>query len=160
LRVLHISTFDAGGAAGAMRRWHSHLGNAGVESRVLCFQKNLGAAEIFSPSVPSDRIESIKSRATQKRWIDESRTGFSDNFFSQAFFSSPLVGEPLIEWADLLHVHWISRSFNLFHLAELAGRGKPIVLTPHDLWTVTGGCHYPAGCEEFRSACRTCPSRR
>jgi glycosyltransferase involved in cell wall biosynthesis len=140
-----------------MLRWHSHLRKAGVESRVLSFQKTRDEPEIFLPSVPLDRTEAIKSRATQERWIDRSRTSFSDNFFSQPFFADPLFREELVDWADLLHIHWISRSLNVSHLVDLAGVGKPLVLTPHDLWTVTGGCHYPGGCEKFHEICGACP---
>ena len=140
-----------------MLRWHSHLRRAGFESRVLCFQKSSDHPEIFSPSLAPDRTEAIKSRATQKRWIDDCRTSFSDNFFSQPFFANPLLREELVEWADVVHIHWISRALNLSHLADLAAIGKPLVLTPHDLWSVTGGCHYPAGCEQFRQSCRACP---
>jgi glycosyltransferase involved in cell wall biosynthesis len=157
LKVLHVSTFDTGGAANAMLRWHSHLLNAGVASRVLCFQKSLDHSEVLSPAHSADRIEAIKSRATQERWIDNCRASFSDNFFSQPFFASPLLREELVHWADVLHIHWVSRSFSLSHLADLAVVGKPLVLTPHDLWTVTGGCHYPAGCEQFRDNCCACP---
>jgi glycosyltransferase involved in cell wall biosynthesis len=140
-----------------MLRWHSHLLKAGVESRVLCFQKSADNPEVFSPSVPPDRIEATKSRATQERWIDDCRTSFSDNFFSQPFFANRLLCEELADWADVLHLHWISRALNLSNLVDLAAVGKPLVLTPHDLWSVTGGCHYPAGCQQFRESCRVCP---
>jgi glycosyltransferase involved in cell wall biosynthesis len=157
MRVLHVSTFDTFGAARAMLRWHSGLNEAGVESRVLCFQKSVDASDIFSPSSSPDRTEAIKSQATQERWIDQCRTRFSDNFFSQPFYADPLIGEKLVDWAEVLHIHWISRSLNISHLAHWARKGKPLVLTPHDLWTVTGGCHYSAGCKKYRERCQSCP---
>jgi glycosyltransferase involved in cell wall biosynthesis len=140
-----------------MLRWHSHLQKADIETRVLCFQKGLDDPEILGPSQRPIRTAAIKSRATQERWIDDCRTSFSDNFFSQPFFANPLLREEPVDWADVLHIHWISRALNVSHLADLAAIGKPLVLTPHDLWSVTGGCHYPAGCQQFRESCRACP---
>jgi len=31
------------------------------------------------------------------------------------------------------------------------------VLTPHDLWAVTGGCHYPKDCDGYLKECVNCP---
>ena len=157
MKVLHISTFDTGDAARATLRWHAELKEAGVDSRVLCFQKRSDDSDVFAPSLLADRTESIKSRATQERWIDRCRTSYSDNFFSHPFYAHRLIGEELVEWAEVLHFHWISRSFDISSLVELSSRGKALVLTPHDLWTITGGCHYPASCQKFRESCRACP---
>src|SRR5271166_2646686 len=111
MRILHLSTSDTGGAARAMLRWHEQLKGAGVDSRVLCFRKSLDHSDIFEPSLLPDRTESIKSQATQERWIDRCRTNFSDCLFSQPFYAQPLVGEELIDWAEILHIHCITQSF-------------------------------------------------
>ena len=42
-------------------------------------------------------------------------------------------------------------------LERLAAMGKRIVLTLHDEWMFTGGCHYSFGCEGFVSSCEQCP---
>jgi hypothetical protein len=157
MRVLHISTADTGSAAQAMMHWHACLKEAGVESRVLCFQKSLDDPDIFEPALLPDRTEAIKSQATQERWIDRCRTSFSDSLFSQAFYAQPLIGEELTDWAEILHIHSVSRSFDISHFSALAAKGKALVLTPHDSWTITGGCHSTSGCEKFREGCQACP---
>ena len=140
-----------------MMRWHKCLKEEGVDSRVLCFQKSLNDSDVFQPSLLPGRVEAIKSRATQERWIDRCRTTFSDSLFSQAFYAQPLIGEELVEWAEILHIHTVSRAFDISHFTDLATKGKALVLTPHDLWTITGGCHGTSGCEKFRSGCHACP---
>ncbi|MCP5108397.1 MAG: glycosyltransferase, partial [bacterium] len=35
--------------------------------------------------------------------------------------------------------------------------GKPVVWTLHDQWSFTGGCHYSAGCDKYKTRCTRCP---
>jgi hypothetical protein len=140
-----------------MMGWHACLKEAGVESRVLCIQKSLNDPDIFEPALLLDRTESMKSQATQERWIDRCRTSFSDSLFSQAFYAQPLTGEELTDWAEILHIHSVSRGFDISQFSDLAAKGKALILTPHDSWTITGGCHSTAGCEKFREGCQACP---
>ena len=158
MKVLHVSTFgESGGAARAMLRWHRRLLLDGFESRVLCFESKKNEATISVLSKPRDSTESAKAWVSQRKWIDQSRTSFSDNFFSQAFFDCRISGEEWVEWADVIHIHWISRFLNLEDLAQIRLRGKPIVATPHDLWFFTGGCHYPSSCRQYGELCMECP---
>ncbi len=63
-----------------------------------------------------------------------------------------------VQEADVLHLHWINFGFlSLNNLKQLFALGKPIVWTMHDLWAVTGGCHYPSGCTNFEKSCGNCP---
>jgi glycosyltransferase involved in cell wall biosynthesis len=63
-----------------------------------------------------------------------------------------------VEEADVLHLHWVNFGFlSLNNLKQLFALGKPIVWTMHDLWAVTGGCHYPSACTNFEKSCGSCP---
>lgn len=42
-------------------------------------------------------------------------------------------------------------------MQALAAIRKPIVWTLHDMWAMTGGCHYAGDCTAFMRRCGTCP---
>lgn len=56
---------------------------------------------------------------------------------------------------DVVHLHWVQNSFIPFH--NFARIQQPLVMTIHDTWTFTGGCHYPRGCEQYTAGCAQCP---
>ncbi|MBL8703702.1 MAG: glycosyltransferase, partial [Rhodospirillales bacterium] len=57
---------------------------------------------------------------------------------------------------DLVHLHGVGRgAAPIESLAQLAA--YPLVWTLRDLWVLTGGCHYTAGCERYLAGCGACP---
>ena len=56
---------------------------------------------------------------------------------------------------DIVHLHWIAKSFMDLH--KLIYIKKPIVWTLHDVWPITGGCHCNMGCEKWENGCGSCP---
>lgn len=62
-----------------------------------------------------------------------------------------LLGHPLVEEADIIHLHWINQGFlSLRDIERLVKQNKPIVWTMHDMWPCTGICHHARDCESFR----------
>jgi glycosyltransferase involved in cell wall biosynthesis len=58
---------------------------------------------------------------------------------------------------DLIHVHNLHGDyFDLTALAP-ASRSRPVVITLHDEWLMTGHCAYTLGCERWRESCGQCP---
>lgn len=58
---------------------------------------------------------------------------------------------------DVLNFHWATMMVTVSEILELANRGKRIVLTMHDFFYATGGCHYQAGCDGQGRGCIHCP---
>lgn len=58
---------------------------------------------------------------------------------------------------DLIHLHSTYNLLNSQGLIDLIESGKKIVVTLHDQRWFTGGCHYSAACEKFKSGCTNCP---
>jgi glycosyltransferase involved in cell wall biosynthesis len=58
---------------------------------------------------------------------------------------------------DLIHAHNLHGDY--FDLAALAtaSRSRPVVVTLHDEWLMTGHCACTLGCERWRDACGRCP---
>ncbi len=69
-----------------------------------------------------------------------------------------VIKQPVVQEADIIHLHWINQGFLfLSDLEKLIALGKPVVWTLHDLWPATAICHYPDKCEKYRSKCSQCP---
>ena len=68
-----------------------------------------------------------------------------------------LLGHPLVEEADIIHLHWINQGFlSLRDIERLVKLNKPIVWTMHDMWPCTGICHHARDCEKFQMICESC----
>jgi glycosyltransferase involved in cell wall biosynthesis len=59
---------------------------------------------------------------------------------------------------DIIHVHWHHRGFlGPRQLLKLAQK-HILLLTIHDHWLFTGGCHFPTQCKQHTKHCAKCPS--
>lgn len=58
---------------------------------------------------------------------------------------------------DVIHVHWLP---GVLRIEDLFAVKKNVVLTLHDYWLVTGGCHFPNGCVQYMTDCAKCPQAR
>ncbi len=59
---------------------------------------------------------------------------------------------------DLVHLHWVGHGFmSADFLLKL--NLKKLVITFHDYYFLTGGCHVPMECDKYVTECRNCPSR-
>jgi len=79
----------------------------------------------------------------------------SRHLFSTSFFGNPLQHATLGFQYDILHLHWIN--WATLNIEALSKCLRPIVWTFHDLWPMTGGCHYPGDCNRFVDHCGRCP---
>ena len=143
MNVVHLNTFDVGGAAVAALRLHNGLLKSGVDSTYLSLYKykfdNLNAFNYttFLKENFRERIVSSVRYRIQKA-IYKKIVGFNYPF-------SPYNthNHPFIEEADIIHLHWISQFVNVFSFFSAIKRTKkPIVWTLHDLNPITGGYHY------------------
>jgi glycosyltransferase involved in cell wall biosynthesis len=146
MNVLLLNTYAQGGAGVACRRLQSALRHIGLDAALLT-QDQLGLRWPFYAErlsfLPHERDASVR---------------FS---FSLANFGKDISRHPLVQAADVLHLHWVNQGFlSLDNVAQLARLGKPIVWTLHDMWAFTGGCHYSQGCTRYEAACGHCPCLR
>jgi hypothetical protein len=59
--------------------------------------------------------------------------------------------------ADIIHIHWVVNSgLSISQLIKLS-QNKTLVITLHDLNLVTGGCHTPINCLNYKENCENCP---
>jgi glycosyltransferase involved in cell wall biosynthesis len=157
MRVVHISTYDIdGGAARAAYRLHESLLGAGQQSTMLVRTRHSQDKSVQSFELRKNS-DSLFGSLIQKYYADYNRTELSTTCFSLGWPGQDLSSHPLVQAADIIHLHWVSDFVSPASLARLQALGKPLVWTLHDQRPFTGGCHYSAGCRQFEHDCRDCP---
>lgn len=67
-----------------------------------------------------------------------------------------------VDWCDVVHIHaahhWYIRWATLTEL--LRQKKKPVVITAHDWWLLTGRCGFVRDCTGWHRACGECGNRR
>lgn len=143
MKVLLLNTYAHGGAAVACLRLKGALEQSGVDAQMLSADQAGNRWPFYAERLsflPFERDKSVR---------------FS---FSLANFGKNLLDHPMVQEADVLHLHWINQGFlSLQGIQQLSLLGKPIVWTLHDMWAFTGGCHYSRGCDHFQQSCGLCP---
>jgi glycosyltransferase involved in cell wall biosynthesis len=65
--------------------------------------------------------------------------------------------ERRLEKDSLIHMHWIPGLANLNKILKRKNDNIKVVITLHDMWFFTGGCHFSNGCIQYESGCKKCP---
>jgi glycosyltransferase involved in cell wall biosynthesis len=77
--------------------------------------------------------------------------------FNPGVFGSDISKYPLIQQADIVHLHWVNFGFlSVSDISALTRLNKPVFWTLHDMWAFTGGCHHSGSCENFQHSCGGC----
>lgn len=155
MRILNVNTFDSeGGAARAVARLHQGLIMQGHES-IFFAQQHKGSSA--TPSDLSSRLKKVSTRAASA--LDSlpllayrRRTG---DLFSPAVMPDKLALEIHKTHPDIVHLHWLQKGF--VRSESLRDLQRPVVWTFHDMWPITGGCHYTGNCSRFVAGCGRCP---
>jgi glycosyltransferase involved in cell wall biosynthesis len=160
MRVLHIATFDRGGAGRSALRLHESLLACGQESSLLLCKK---AEESDRVHCMASDVAALATRQSilfdefQIWYINENRTELSNTYFSLNEQGIDISAHPWVQQADIINLHWVAGFLSPSSIASLQRLGKPIVWTIHDQRPFTGGCHFSAGCEKFKTDCSGCP---
>ncbi|MFM7191622.1 MAG: glycosyltransferase family 4 protein [Microcystaceae cyanobacterium] len=155
MKVLLLSTYDIfQGAARATYRLHRGLQQMGVESWLLVHKKFSDDPSVLAPrSAKEMAIAQMRARIAQlPLQFYPKRTA---SYFSPQWLPDRLAHQIQALNPDVINVHWTQAGF--MQLESLAKFQKPIVLTLHDLWPLTGGCHYTEGCDRYQTGCGQCP---
>lgn len=142
MKVLHVCTTDSGGAGIACLRLHEALLNNGVDSRVLVLIKSKENSKVFS--MYEHKLEFLFKKILNKIHILQllNKPKGPESFWTP-FSSHKIESHELIEWADIINLHWVAGflDYNSFFNAV----NKPIVWTLHDMLPFSGGYHYLEG---------------
>lgn len=155
MKVLHINTYDTGGAAIGAVRQHEALLAHGIDSKILFLKKNrenISQAYYYTGKKKSIFPRILRSTGFYKTEteIEKSRITKLGLPFSEGgsyeLFSSPyspyrdLYKHELVLEADLINIHWISEFIDFPSFFK--NINKPVVWTLHDMQPYMGGFHY------------------
>ena len=164
MNVVHFSFNADGGAGRAGRRTSLACQAAGLNSTFVCVEGTTeSATEIrlktrnSGSEAPEDWYGSFLESTIRWEFIPNHRTSVSNTLFSVPYPGVDLVNHRLLTAADVIHLHWPTWGVTPKAIASWLDAGRAIFWTLHDCWPMTGGCHYPAGCEQYKTLCMKCP---
>ncbi|AEE53261.1 glycosyltransferase [Haliscomenobacter hydrossis] len=137
------------------RRLHDEFMKVGISSSIVSLysnvqpsaeQHNLGKKEILVSRL-DNKVNDYLTRKADK----------SLGLFSYPIFGTNVTRLEQVKQADAIYLHWSHHGFlSLTNMEQLAKLGKPIIVILHDMWYLTGGCHYSFGCEKYQEKCQSC----
>lgn len=161
MKVALINTSDVrGGAARAAYRLHKGFLKCAIDTNILVRHKLSSDEKVFRvvPENPVEMDVNYNSlNLIQKNYIDKNRTDISNTIFNLPYPGYDLSHLSIVHDADIINLHWIANYQSPHTIRKLIDLGKPVVWTLHDQWAFTGGCHYSAGCNNYKTNCSNCP---
>lgn len=137
------------------RRLHDEFMKMGISSSIVSLysdvpgsneQHNLGKKERLVSRL-DNKVNDYLNRKGDKRL----------GLFSYPIFGTNVSRLEQVKQADAIYLHWSHHGFlNLTNMEQLAKLGKPIIIILHDMWYLTGGCHYSFDCEKYLQKCQSC----
>lgn len=157
MKVIHIVTYDKGGARNAALRLCKSLQKEGIDSEVYVFKKETN--EKLVNGVLKNKLSEYlyKVLRMMNLLIVKKINKNAINNFSLDMVSVGLENYSLIRDADIIQLHWINSGMVSYKtLLGLKKSGKPLVWTLHDMCPFTGGCHYSGDCDKYKKKCSEC----
>ena len=155
MKVVHLSTTDIVGGASRGAYWlHRALCDIGVDSVMLVDRKSSADDSVVETGNGARRL----LRAARARLDDIPLARYrktAESYWSVGWVPHRIERAVAALRPDVVHLHWINNGY--VPIDALARFGRPLVWTLRDMWSFTGGCHYTAGCERYRSGCGACP---
>ena len=156
MRVVFLSTSQLdGGAAIATHRYfdaYRYAGGDAIYASAHVRKPGPGIVELKHPALMRKLVKflfKLERKMTAKRKIP------NEGYWSVGRW--PRFNRRKIEKLkpDVLCINWINDDF--LSVKEIGKFKVPVVWVFHDLWAVTGGCHYPGSCKGFTTGCGNCP---
>ena len=158
---LHISTSDhRGGAARATCRLHEALLQNGISSRMLVFDKATYLPHIDRVLNLSSSLDTLKIRVGRKRnnWIVKRIKKDKNLVWNLNHTPTPIASVINRIAPSTIHIHWIGENF--IPITTFKKLQAKLIWTFHDMWGMTGGCHYAGACTRYINSCGHCPQLR
>ena len=163
MRILHLATDDTiGGAARAAYRQHTALRKYGVHSEMLVRHKHSNDTSVVQ-YVGNPGAGHRAARVLRRAWIScKEKQSRKDCRQIICGLNDPRADllrsvDRRIAEADIINIHKVEHFVDLPALLGRLPASKPVVITLHDLSSITGGCDYPGSCRRFEAACGCCP---
>lgn len=158
MRILLINTFERkGGPAIATYRLMEALKSSGIKAKMLVRDKQTDQVTV----VPLRKSWWKVWQFIWERLVIWMTNGFKRHNLMAvdiANTGTDITSLPEFTQADVIHLNWINQGMlSLNDLQKIFQSGKPVVWTLHDMWPITGICHYANECNRYQEACHSCP---
>lgn len=156
LKIVHLNTSGVGGAAIACHRLHDLMLQQGIQSNVI---------HLYDNCRRKSGCHSI-GYSGMRRYTNRLLYTFAQYdlkpeayvFNEMAPLACGVAHHPLVQEADVIYLHWVQGGFlSKSDFEEIASLGKPVFCFTHDMWWITGACHYVFDCEAYKTGCKQCP---
>lgn len=158
-KVFLLSRCDIdGGAAKAAYRLYKSLQLDGVDVEMIVDDKKSQDLGVKAPQALLQKIFiKVKSKLDLLPILLLYRLKPAETWGLSWFPFFSYLGNFAVKNKDnILHFHWISYgAFPLLYFFRL--RKYKIFWTMHDMWALTGGCHYSGTCDRYLTGCGNCP---
>ena len=153
MKIFHIAATRNSESSAAWRILQAQR-NLGLDAQALVHENRLNQINtlLFDENQSQSRYRSrakVNSAFNKFSHFGKRALPWSYNFFPAAGIESLKKLE-----FDILNIHWVPSVIDLDCLSQI---NKPIVITMHDVWPLTGGCHCNLDCSAWLSGCRVCP---
>ena len=153
MKILHINTYPQGGAYIAAKRHHEAMLKIGVDSKILTVKgENTSYNKVF-------RVKFYKRLFNKVRAVILAH--LSRHIINKGVWNWNAIGYDLskldiVKEADVIYLHWTNFFLNVHGIEQLLKSNKKIVFFLHDMWYMTGGCHYSFACKNYEVECKNC----
>ncbi len=155
LKVVQLQYSTMSGGSSALRMQHAFT-KEGISSTIISLLPDDHTLENITylkfrhriTAKINNRIESFLLRGFNKDY----------GLFSLPVFGHDVSKMEAVKNADIIYIHWVQHGFlNLSNITAIAKLNKPVVIILHDMWSITGGCHYSFNCDNYLTGCKACP---
>ena len=158
MKVLLVNTSErVGGAAIAANRLMEALKKYGVKAQMLVRDRQ--TEQLSVSAVPSSFLLPVKFIWERLViWLNNGLRRSTLWSVDLADTGTDITKMPEFQHADVVHLHWVNQAFlSLQDLERIIDSGKPVIVTMHDMWYVTGVCHHADSCRKYEVQCTDCP---
>ena len=135
-------------------RVHVVPGNAETVRWISFFETLANrAAETPNRSWLSGKMEAVCRWIAQPRRQWDVERGIED--FN--FHGSRVLLSTLMPFTDLYHLHNLHGDFFDLRVLPMLSRRRPVIITMHDAWLISGHCAHSLGCDKWQYGCGDCP---
>lgn len=159
MKILHVSSFDYGGAGTAAYRLHKNLSAQGFDSIMLVLDSRSNDKRVNVAL--SNIVQKQVVRNLTKVWL---KIKSNQNYLFQnqqiTAISTKKLSEMLHSFKpDIIIAHSLTYFLTVKQLSELQKlTGAPILWYLMDMAPLTGGCHYAWDCVRYTQSCGQCPA--
>lgn len=147
----------SGGAAIATLRLLRGLNKIeNIDANLFCQHTSFSLPKTIGPNTEFDITASVfRPYLNRLIAIKDGQNILRNHQFSPAYLPMRQKYLHAISDCDVVHLNWINNGF--ISIRNLNKISAPIIWTLHDMWTMTGGCHYSGNCDRYLSSCGKCP---